>query len=526
VRRLTAASVAFAVVALGIVWAVTAFIMRDLSKTYVSRVITQAKGEAEAFARMANDQALIGEGDARETITGVPGGAIDPDALMPELPQIDHAAGLNVEPLPRRLRATDEHALRASGSRPRGSRVPGILMTSGQEVEYHADGQLIGRDAFQHIQIRYPGGKQVIAFQKSDRRTDPQVLARIGSSTIEKTVIEHRPSSRPVVIAWDSTLNGQPVQLQAAIEADVVDEGIAELRGQIVPKIAAAGGVFILLLVLAYVYVLRLMREARCLEAEANEQALLAQVGMLAAGLAHEIRNPLSAVQMNLQLLEEDLEEAQAPALVAVASAGASSGALRLEAPGPAGTPPPSGEAVGLLRTTQREIRRLSTLVTDFLAYARPAEPHLAPHLLDAIASDCVEVFRAFAAEQGVRLETDLRCGQVAVAVDEAMVKQALTNVILNALQAVAQPGGVVQVATRRTHAAQVVDVRDNGPGLPDDVEQLFRIFHSTKKGGSGLGLAISRGVAERHGGTLVARGQPEGGAVFTLTLPARQGGR
>jgi signal transduction histidine kinase len=232
---------------------------------------------------------------------------------------------------------------------------------------------------------------------------------------------------------------------------------------------------------------------------------------MLAAGLAHEIRNPLSAVQMNLQLLEEDLEEGSA----ASAPASAAPGALASVRPTGA------GEHVAVLHATQREIRRLGSLVSDFLTYARPTKPRPAPVRIDAVVRDCVELFRANAAGVGVSLDFDLQAGEDAVLLDEAMVKQSLMNVVKNAIEAVSQPGGRVVVATRRSADVVQVTVSDDGAGVPEDPEAMFAVFHSTKKGGTGLGLPISRALAERQGGSLVARTGASGGAVFVLTFPA-----
>ena len=533
-RRLTVASIVFAATVGAIVWSVSAFIMRDLSESYVSRVITQAKGKAEAVARMVNDPSTLADGEMKESMPR--DGAMDPDVLLPG-PQIFDDQGEPIEPVESleffRRSGPEVAASIPLGAGSSSQRLPGVLEMQGQELQTKVNGELVRRDAIRLIRIRYAGGYQVIRFHQMDRRFLDPAVERDPNATWEYIPVEYRPSSRPVMVAWEAQLDGQPVQLEAAIDASVLDEGIAQLRQQIVPKVAVGGAVFVLLLVGAYLYVLKLMREARCLEAEANEQAVLAQVGMLAAGLAHEIRNPLSAMRMNLQLLEEEMSPAVASPALAVASGGGGHRAFA-RAGGESGRQTTGAQDLAmherLLHGTQREILRLNALVTNFLTFARPPEPHRSPHVVDVVVKDCVDLLRPMAVGVGVTLETDFGAGGQPVLLDEALVKQALMNVILNAVQAVqtASPpgGGRVRITTRRTSRDVEIEVSDDGSGIPSDPEPLFRVFYSTKKGGSGLGLAISRAIAERHGGRLEARnasatGSPQGGAVFTLSLPA-----
>ena len=133
---------------------------------------------------------------------------------------------------------------------------------------------------------------------------------------------------------------------------------------------------------------------------------------------------------------------------------------------------------------------------------------------------ECVALFQPMAEGKGVQLEAELGVGEKESLVDEAMIKQALTNVLVNAIDAVPQPGGHVQVQTRCRPGGCEIHVLDDGPGVPEDVEPLFRVFHSTKQSGFGLGLAISRSRVEKHGGTLTANNHPGGGAEFVITIP------
>lgn len=515
-RRLLIASAIFAVSLLATLFLVAAFIVQDLSEQRVNRILMQAKDEAEAVARFVNDPNTMGEGETVDAVQGGRETEIDAESLLSELsPRLYDETGKPLEPFdsPVIRRGLPQEVQPAGVDR----RLPAFLSRQGQEWLTLVNGEIVQRDAFQFIEIKHPGGKQVLSFRRSDVKEWDRTVAQDPNTRVERQVRLYRPSSERITISWDSTLDGQPVTLEAGIDASLIHEGVAELRRRTIPKVIAGGAAFLVLLGIAYFYVFRLLGEARRLDAEASQQALLAQVGMLAAGLAHEIRNPLSAVQMNLQLLEEDLEEAPTrPPAPATSPMGAGSGALV------SARPTGASEHVALLHATQREIRRLGSLVSDFLTYARPTTPRLLPLKIDAVVRDCVELFRANAAGSGVSLELDLQAGDEPAGLDEAMVKQALMNVVKNAIEASPQPGGRVVVATRRSADVVQVSVSDEGPGVPADPEQMFRVFHSTKKGGTGLGLPISRALAERQHGSLIARAGARGGAVFVLTLPVK----
>ena len=433
------------------------------------------------------------------------GAAIDTDALIaPFLPPLYDSEGHRVEPIAPTPRPEGQDGGPISTSPGAGSTaklLDATLSRRGQEERLMINGELMARRAIHFIEIRYPGGRSFLNFQNLDVKDfDPsQYDPNKNDVRVERS--QMLPSSERVLVSWDAVVGGRPAVLSAGIDKTVIDDGVAELRRRTIPKVVAGGVVFMLLLLLAYIYVFRLLRESRRLEAEARQQALLAQVGMLAAGLAHEIRNPLSAVQMNLQLIEEDLSGASAAEGVEGVS-----------------------EHLGILRSTQREIRRLGSLVSDFLTYARPSAPRRAPCSLDATVRDGVQLFVAAARQSGVEIELDLQAGDPPLLADEAMLKQALMNIVVNALDAVAHPGGRVIVSTRREAGNCVVSVRDDGPGLPADPETVFAVFHSTKKGGTGLGLSIARALIERQGGRLVGRNRSQG-AEFVMTVPAEPAG-
>lgn len=214
----------------------------------------------------------------------------------------------------------------------------------------------------------------------------------------------------------------------------------------------------------------------------------LATLGTLAAGMAHEIRNPLGAIGGALEILDGDF-------------------------------PPqhPRREFVDILR---REIQRLNAISGRYLDYARPQAPELRAVDLNACVGSSVELVGRSAGRSGVRVETALSASLPPALADPLQVHQALVNLLLNGIQAM-EGGGVLEVATDRVPSGVAVTVRDHGPGLPEGSgEKIFEPFFSTKPGGTGLGLAIARRIAVAHGGALTAESAPGGGARFRLLLP------
>ena len=214
----------------------------------------------------------------------------------------------------------------------------------------------------------------------------------------------------------------------------------------------------------------------------------LASLGTLAAGMAHEVRNPLGAIGGAVEILEGDF-------------------------------PPdhPNREFVDILR---REIDRLNGIAGKYLDFARPEPP--TPGRLEAneAVRTSVHLLSRTAARASVRIAIRLAPGELPALADPGQVQQALVNLLLNGIQSM-PAGGVLEVETSFRAGSVEISLRDHGVGLPEGpVERIFEPFFSTRTGGTGLGLAIARRIAESHGGTLTAEAADGGGARFRLTLP------
>jgi signal transduction histidine kinase len=253
----------------------------------------------------------------------------------------------------------------------------------------------------------------------------------------------------------------------------------------------------------------RSLAKARAAERKAVEAQRLAEVGAMTSGLAHEIKNPLSTIGLNAQLLAEGLEEL----------GGDHDARQRL---------------ARRLASLRREVERLRGILTDFLNYAGELRLDIQPTDLNALVREMVDFFEPQATQQGVRILTDLWPQPLRATVDAGHVKQALLNLMLNATHAMATnaPEAPRQLMLQTARADEQpgpdanprahIRITDTGPGIPHDVlQKLFTPYFTTKAGGSGLGLATTRRLIEAQGGSVAVISDVGKGTSFTLLLPA-----
>jgi signal transduction histidine kinase len=219
---------------------------------------------------------------------------------------------------------------------------------------------------------------------------------------------------------------------------------------------------------------------------------------VVGSGLAHEIRNPLNSMNMNLQMLEEELQ-----------------GVRGLE----------GGEHVEMLRSMQGEIKRIKNLIDNFLQYSRPAKPNFEVKDLNDVLTATARFVQADFRQNGVELSLDLEPLLPSVELDEGQLRQALLNILGNARHVVPS-GGSVRMSSRAGAGGEVVvEIVDTGPGIPPEtVEKIFEPFFSKRPGGTGLGLAIARQMVENHEGLIEVESQVGRGATFRIRLPRRHG--
>lgn len=217
----------------------------------------------------------------------------------------------------------------------------------------------------------------------------------------------------------------------------------------------------------------------------------LAEMGKLAAGLAHELKNPLSTLKLNLQLLQEDL--AQLPGAEASRNRAA---------------------------TLWKVADRLTQTLEDFLRYAGRLELHLQLVALNTLVQDLVDFLHPQAQAANVRVHTALSAANPLCHVDPHLIKQALFNLMINAVQAMPH-GGELIIRTQSGRNGAIVDIADTGVGItPENLERIFDAYFTTKKGGTGLGLPTARRIIEEHRGHLTVTSEPGQGTNFRVELP------
>jgi signal transduction histidine kinase len=234
--------------------------------------------------------------------------------------------------------------------------------------------------------------------------------------------------------------------------------------------------------------------------AEANDgpsnsrlRAQYAEISELAGGLAHEIRNPLSTLSLNLDLLAEDFEHAESPR---------------------------DRRALQRVERLRHEVGRLHGIVENFLRFARVRDLKLVPTDLNAVVDELRDFYEPTAAARGVVIRTQFANDLPPALIDIDLFNQALLNLILNADHAMPS-GGDLMMRTHREAESVLIDVIDTGIGMTDDVRgRIFNAFYSTRPGGSGLGLPTTRKIVEAHGGTISVRSEPGKGSQFTIRLP------
>jgi signal transduction histidine kinase len=245
--------------------------------------------------------------------------------------------------------------------------------------------------------------------------------------------------------------------------------------------------------------VVRLRRELTSANAQVQRSRRLSALGEMAAGIAHEIRNPLAAIQLYAGLAVEDLSQVEDDA---------------------------GDAALDNVRKIASAVRGMSAIVNDVLSFARGMEPER----VEVRVSELIDRVLAANAPSIDQHEVDvvrrdLASPGLSLFADAGLVQQALLNLVRNAVDAMAEVAGrrVLTIGASEDEVGVVLTVADTGPGVSDDcIDRIFNPFFTTRSSGTGLGLAIVHRIADAHGGSIAVHRDPQhGGAVFSLSLPA-----
>lgn len=216
----------------------------------------------------------------------------------------------------------------------------------------------------------------------------------------------------------------------------------------------------------------------------------------LAGGLVHEIKNPLSTLKLNLQLLKEDfsrMEDARA------------------------------GRSLRKVDILLTEVHRLESILSDFLRYVRGLDLSLSRCDVNEVVQEILDFLSPELQQEGITLWKGLDPKLPPTQADRDLLKQALLNIIINARQSM-EGGGEMMIRTLESRAGIVIEVTDTGKGIPPEkIGKIFDPYYSARKGGTGLGLTMTRDIVEAHGGKVFVESEEGKGSRFTLGIPIRQ---
>lgn len=259
------------------------------------------------------------------------------------------------------------------------------------------------------------------------------------------------------------------------------------LRNMMIMLVAAA--LVIVATILAQFWFRRYRRSRQQLqEAMARKEKLMA-LGHLAAGVAHEIRNPLSSIKGLAKYFAERT--------------------------------PPGGEAQELALVMAKEADRLNRVVSELLELVRPAHLNYQPVDINTLIHHSLQLVSQDAQSRGIELQFTPRPELTSIKADPDRLNQVLLNLYLNAMQAIGRDGAIHVSASEADRQRVKIVVKDSGKGMSDEeLQAIFTPYFTTKADGTGLGLAVVQNIIEQHGGTIRAESQPGAGAIFTLWLP------
>jgi two-component system sensor kinase FixL len=242
-----------------------------------------------------------------------------------------------------------------------------------------------------------------------------------------------------------------------------------------------------------YTAILRDISEQRELQRVVRERERLADIGAITAKIVHDLGNPLAALSMQAQLL---LRRAKRGDFTPVSKV--------------------KDPAEQILQT----LRRLETLVREFMEFAREQRPSLRPIRVDDLLRSCADMWQPLAHERGIRIRVESGEALPDLRGDEIMLRRVLDNLVKNAIEAIERgPGTIVVRAELPTSAKIVLVVEDDGPGVREGLD-VFRLFETTKVEGTGIGLAVARQIIGAHGGTITHQPRNPRGTVFRIELP------
>jgi signal transduction histidine kinase len=304
------------------------------------------------------------------------------------------------------------------------------------------------------------------------------------------------------VLTFTAPISGQGApyrRLHLALKRDAVSQREAHAAAVLSLMFKLSLTTLIAAFLLAVLFIIWLFRHEVVFQRRQRDAEHLAFAGILANGIIHDVRNPLSSLRLDIQMLQKE------------SGKGVSANSERMR------------ELTERARST---MDRLDAVMKEFLFVSKPDASVLAPVDVNACVRDCVDLLHARFEKAGIKLEMTLDANNPFVSGHDVGLKRALTNVLINANQ-VSVTGGIVKVTTECAGGDVLIDVEDQGPGVsPRDASKIFDMFVSGRPEGIGLGLYLARLAVEKMSGRITVENRAQGGAIFRITLPLSNRGK
>jgi len=316
-----------------------------------------------------------------------------------------------------------------------------------------------------------------------------------GEILLGKEILIAGTNTLPVVIFTANALDskGQPVSVQVAVRRDAIEREHKKPSDAITTMFQVSLVTIILSFFVCAALVLLMMRRDARREEHRRAEEHLAFAGVMANGVAHDFRNPMSSLKLDVQMLQKEAAK-QAECRPA--------------------------RIVELAARAGHTIDRMDKIFQEFLFLSRPASDTGETVRLNACIRDCIDLLAARFEQAGVAIKTQLSESDSEVMGQPTALKRAIINVLTNA-ENFSTKGGSVTVRCTCENESAIVEIMDEGPGVPDkEKERIFEMFVTSRAGGTGLGLALARTAIEDSGGTIGVENRPEGGACFRIVLP------
>jgi signal transduction histidine kinase len=261
----------------------------------------------------------------------------------------------------------------------------------------------------------------------------------------------------------------------------------------VIQYLIGAAAFLIIVIPVMFLFIRRVIERTKELEKRAMNSERLAFVGTLAGGLVHEIKNPLSTLNINLQLLKEDIQST-----------------LGKE----------HERVYRKVQILQKEVQRLEEILNDFLRFAKGKKLELEEYDIHEVLDEVIDFFIPKLKQKNIVILKDYDACLPLCRIDGNLIKQAILNVVINAEQAM-ENGGELMIHTYKNKKTIQIDITDTGAGVPKAIlARIFQVYFSTKKTGTGLGLPTTKRIIEEHKGAIFCYSEEGKGTKFSIQLP------